>query len=359
MIRLPKQAFVAVLVYGFVSAIVNVASLRDAVAQEMAPATTLGEFAEDSPAVSPVLDEAIVCGSCCTPCCPNQVWVNALFLSRSSKGGEYYFPPKGQWRRTWDDYETAWGPSVGITFCPNACKPCTRVGVEFYAVDDWSSTHQVAGNISVQFPSLPYLPELTQPGNPDSGYGVATFNYSSNLYNTELNVYHQNTCWLTMLAGFRWIEIGEEYGAVFQTGNTAPFYHINVNNHLYGAQLGGLVNFGSRGPWRVDGWLKTGLYGNSADQDTTEDYTSAGGQRISAAARSADVAFAADMGISLARQVTERLSFRCSYMALWIEGIALAPEQLDNTDPSSAWATLDLSHGTFYHGGFLGGEFVW
>jgi hypothetical protein len=111
--------------------------------------------------------------------------------------------------------------------------------------------------------------------------------------------------------------------------------------------------------WRLDGWSKIGLYGNSADQDTIEDFTTAGGQVVTASARSGNVAFATDVGVSLTRRLTERLSFKCSYMLLWIEGVALAPAQLDNSNPSSSIATLDNGGGVFYHGGFIGGEFLW
>ena len=316
--------------------------------------------------------DASVCGACneccepvcCCPCCPCQVWVNAIFLFRDmGESGEWYYPPKGERRWIWDDDDSdlAMGTSVGLTFCPDPCNTSCRVGMEFYAIPNWTATESVAGNIGVAFPSLVYLPELQQQGDPDSGYGVATFHYQSNLYNTEFNIYRQspNICWLTMLAGFRWMEISEAYSAVFETGGTSPNFGIDVNNHLYGFQLGGLVNLRNNGRWRVDSWLKLGLFANSADQDTFEDFTSTGGQVLTVGARSADFAFVGDMGISLSRQLTQNLYLRFSYMGLWVEGVALAPQQLDNMDPSVAFATLDNSDNVFYHGGFLGAEFLW
>ena len=350
----------------FVSILMAAAS-RDCNAQDGSPslplAAELDALEEGSLPTSPMADEAAMCGTCCEPvcCCPWQVRVNALFLTRSSQNAIFYLGPKGERLEERLDSGFAWGPSVGLSFCPNTCNPQTRIGVEFFAVDGWNSTSQVAGNISVQFPSLPYLPELIVPGDPSSGYGVATFDYRSNLYNTEFNIYRQSSsfCWLTTLAGFRWIEIGEEYSAVFTTGATTPNFAIDANNHLYGLQIGALAKLDSYGPWRFDSWLKAGVYANSADQDTMEDFSSAGGQVIFASARSSNVAFVGDVGVSVSRRITDRLSLRFSYMALWIEGIALAPEQLDNSDPSSSIANLDHSGGTFYHGGFIGGEFLW
>ncbi len=323
--------------------------------------------ADDLADASPTFEVSAACESSYAPrCCPRwQVWTSAIFMTRNSSSGQslIYEGPKGnEIFRTDDlDFGVAWGPSVGITYCIDPCNPGNRIGVEFYAIDGWSSTLQAAGNISVQFPSLPYLPELGVPGVPESGFGIASSRYVSNLYNTEINFYHQsrNISWLTTLAGFRWIEIGEDFSTVFATGATTPGYTIDVNNHLYGFQVGALAKLADHGPWRFDGWLKAGIFGNAADQATTEDFRSAGGSLISASASASNVAYAGNLGISASRRITDRLSLRVSYMALWVEGIALAPEQLDNSDPSSGTANLDHSDGTFYQGGFIGGEIVW
>ena len=87
------------------------------------------------------------------------------------------------------DFGYSWGPAVGVYYCLNACN---SIGVEYFAVDSWSASGVVAGNISVQFPSFPYLPELLVPGNPTTGYGVPTTNYDSRLYNAEVNLRHRS-----------------------------------------------------------------------------------------------------------------------------------------------------------------------
>lgn len=354
-----------------ITALAVVVVQRDCHAQDLPPSVpqvAVEGIDSDFPDELLTLDGTIPCGtSCgtCLPCCPWQVWANALFLSRSSTSRQalVYEGPKGNDIYWTDDvdFDFGWGPSVGITLCCNPCNPVNRIGMEFYAIDGWSSTTRVAGNVSVQFPSVPYLPDLVVPGDPDSGYGVGTFRYTSNLYNTEVNFYHQSrrACWLTTLAGFRWIEIGEDFTTVFETGNTTPNYTIDANNHLYGVQIGALVDLQSYGLWHFDGWIKAGVYGNTADQHTTEDFTSVGGSVISASADGSNVAFAGDLGISVSRRISQCLSLRFSYMVLCVEGIALAPEQLDNSDPSNSFATVDLTGGTFYHGGFIGGEFLW
>ena len=133
------------------------------------------------------------------------------------------------------DFGFGWGPNVGVARCLD---PCNSIGVEFYAIDGWSTEGQAAGNISVQFPSFPVFC-LT-----NSGMEWPRFRYSpiSTTRRSTSVAARAAPSWLTMLAGFRWIELGEEFGTVFETGGTTPNYAIDVNNHLYGFQLGALAN---------------------------------------------------------------------------------------------------------------------
>lgn len=298
----------------------------------------------------------------CGPCSPWQAWAGAMFLTRSSSRERtlVYDPPKegGVFDAREMDFNTAWGPAVGVSYALNCAN---RLGVEFFGMDGWSSTAQVAGNISVEFPSLIFLPELTQTGAPESGYGVASFDYSSRLFSLEVNLYHQSSrfCWLTTLAGFRWLEVAEDFQTTFVTGNVSPNYAIRTGNQLYGFQLGALALLQNVGMWRFDGWAKAGIYANASRQTTTEDFTSSGGWVTYVAASDSTAAFVGELGLAAKRPITDRLSLRLSYMTLWIEGIALAPEQLGSSDPSSGIAGLNNSGGAFYHGGFLGCEYQW
>jgi hypothetical protein len=270
-----------------------------------------------------------------------------------------YEDPKGAEIYDSEDlhFGSGWGPQFGVARCLDCC---SSLAAEFFFIDGWSAGGQNDGNISVQFPSFPYLPELIDPNDPNSGYGLVTFHYRSSLYSAEVNYRRRAgyVNWLTMLVGFRWLEMNEEFGAVFETGGTSPNFEIDTNNHLYGFQLGGLANV-PRGPWCFEGWLKAGVYANAADQLTTEDFTSAGGQRVAVDASEWNTAFGGDLGVSVRRSITDRLSARVGYMAMWLEGVALAPDQLDNSDPSSATASLDNSGGVFYHGAFAGFEYLW
>jgi hypothetical protein len=312
------------------------------------PAQDSSAFTTEDRSTAPVLDEYTA--SCA--CCRWQVWANALFLTRSSTSNQTLVYKGKTTEEIFGSQDLhfgfAWGPNVGLAYCLDRCN---SIGVEYYGIDDWTSTGQVAGDVSVQFPLS---------GGSTNG-GVATFRYTSNLHNTEINLRHRssNAGWLTTLAGFRWIEISEQFGSVFTETSPAATqnYSIDVSNHLYGFQVGVVANIQNSGPWFFDAWLKEGVFGNSASQSTMEDFRSAGGGMVFAAAGGSNVAFVGDVGLSVGRRITDRLSARLSYMVLWIDGVALAPEQMEVSSPGIGG--LNNSGGVLYHGGFAGVEYCW
>ena len=52
------------------------------------------------------------------------------------------------------------------------------------------------------------------------------------------------------------------------------------------------------------------------------------------------------------------LSARIGYQALWLEGVALAPDQNDNFYIATGEGTLDVGS-AFYQGGYAGFEITW
>ena len=73
--------------------------------------------------------------------------------------------------------------------------------------------------------------------------------YTSALYNGELNVRRRWTDWLTLLAGFRMVELDEHYfgcGTDFYNALTDSLA-TNTFNHLYGGQIGAEAEVFNRG----------------------------------------------------------------------------------------------------------------
>lgn len=295
-------------------------------------------------------------GGYCTPY-NWMVRADGLFLTRRAVDGEQSLAfgnaadPKGtEVINTGDlDFAHRWGPRISLTRC---FSDVNSVEFSYFQIDGWNSTATRTGAISVQFPSFAHPPLPV--GAP---FGVADFNYSSRIYNGEANLRHMaNNGWLTWIVGFRYLELSEDYGAVFNTGGGTSRYNIGTNNNLVGFQIGSEAHIWQRGNWSVDGWLKAGVFGNSARSNTFEDVAAIGGGTATASATRDQTAFLGELGLAAVFQLTERVGIRAGYQIFWLDRVALAPEQLDNVNPAIPLATVDLAGDLILHGGFVGFE---
>jgi hypothetical protein len=185
-----------------------------------------------------------------------------------------------------------------------------------------------------------------------AGPASLSANYSSRLNSTELNWRRRSSDCLTWLAGFRWIELHED----LNLATDVPIIPIsidvntNVDNHLYGGQLGVDVSLWNRAsPLSVNGVLKGGVYGNFADRDLALIFN--GVPVVGVEDDDSDVAFVGDIGIAAAYPLSDHVALRGGYQLLWIDGVALADEQ-DSQD-------FDTSGDVFYHGALVGLELTW
>lgn len=238
-------------------------------------------------------------------------------------------------------------PRVHLMY-ETAC--CWGIEVGFFGIDSWS-THAHGGN----------SPVLTGPGLPFPSTGPGTIyqvNYSSELISAELNLRRRwNEC-LTMLAGFRYIEFNDDFVASAIAPVVEEMYQIDADNQMYGFQVGGdaeLINCG--GPFHIDSLVRLGVFYNNADQSTYAPALTplipATVDRISA--RADDAAFMAEIGLRGVFELSNDLSVYGGYHILWLDGIALAPDQIPVTDmlaPGSA--VLDTGGTLYFHGATVG-----
>jgi hypothetical protein len=131
-----------------------------------------------------------------------------------------------------------------------------------------------------------------------------------------------------------------------------------VNNHLYGGQLGfDAVLFDRGGPFYANLIGKAGIYGNSADSVTTT--VGVGGALPLVVANGNDTAFVGELSLLAGYRLTECLNIVGGYNLLWIDGVALAPDQLATTNIATGVATVDTDSTLFYHGFNVGLEYYW
>jgi len=232
---------------------------------------------------------------------------------------------------------------------------------------------QTATNVQGTIP--PNYLQLPEPlgGNLTEDGEFVTAKYSSLLNSAEVNVFATDSDWITdpagwltidWLAGFRYVGVEEE--AVLATdccrmGDeffTIP-YRARTRNNMFGGQIG-VRGRRAWERWAVEGWAKAALMGVAQEQiqDPLIDYT--GFQQRPALSRSGgEVGFVGDLTMSAVYRINQVWGIRAGYSLLWLEGLALAPDQFDFATDAAAGTQLVNSSGIFYHGANLGLEARW
>jgi len=187
--------------------------------------------------------------------------------------------------------------------------------------------------------------------------GTMRFDYWSRLYTIEANVRNRFNHWLTILAGFRWAQLHEELQGGFYAPPpvdvNVPFWQTNVDNHLYGFQFGAEGRILDRGNAWIEAVAKAALCGNHATQDTGVPLPT---PPPGASAVGSRAALLAEVGLTAVWQPREHLAWRIGYRCMWLDGVALAPNQIPFTDVVNGLATLDAAGTVFFHGAVGGVE---
>ena len=239
------------------------------------------------------------------------------------------------------------------------------VEVGYFAVDSFAARGEVPYDGNLKFMvtdnSGDYLPVT-------SGDAV----YTSALYSGEVNVRRQIGCcdWLTLLAGFRMLQLNERYNAygtftvvdgerTEQQSSFAYDGNVSAVNHLYGFQLGADAElYNMCGPLVINGLCKAGIFGNSARQVSSRgafiDGTEVASESLSAS--HCQAAFLGEAGLVATYALTKHVALRASYEAMWLESVALAPEQLSSVNFTAGTVSVNTTGSVFYHGGGVGLE---
>jgi hypothetical protein len=224
------------------------------------------------------------------------------------------------------------------------------VEAKFFAIDGWSqgATALTSGTPQIHFLPPPLM--LPRPGARD-----ITSCYTSELTSLEINLRRQVACLpaCSWLVGFRYLELDEGLGMTF----TDPVavqptiaHDVNVRNRLYGFQIGGDLDLLSGGRWDLTGFLKAGIYGNAANHAAV--LTSPPNTFLLGSPGNS-TAFVGETGISAGYRLCGTLALRADYRVMWIEGVALASDQIAATNAPTLQG-IGRTGGAFYHGVFLG-----
>lgn len=218
----------------------------------------------------------------------------------------------------------------------------------------------------------------------DFPYQAMAWESGWSLYNAEANGRLDLSRRVTILAGFRWLQMNDELqgtlpppdvvaptwkstspGAnIFQipaggtpAGKYPPFWNTSARNDFYGFQIGvdGIIM--EYGRFSLDGTIKTGIYDNNAGQTTGVSL-----QKVvyPSEATTDRAAFVGEAGLQLKYRVLKDLSIKAGYEALWLDGVALAPGQIKETSiaPSNVRALgVECGSDVLFHGAKVGLEY--
>jgi hypothetical protein len=193
----------------------------------------------------------------------------------------------------------------------------------------------------------------------DFPYQAMVWSDTTNLYSAEANGRLALSSRLTLLAGFRWLQLNDALQGtlspadrtqptwknnctasnctLIDVGNAqlgpaaptyAPFWATNTANNLYGVQIGVDGKIVELGRFSVNGQIKIGLFDNSAEQSTGVSLEKV----VYPVGATADrAAFVSEAGLQLKYQVRDGLALKAGYELLWLDGVALAPGQIQET----------------------------
>ena len=260
------------------------------------------------------------------------------------------------------DAEPGVRATLGIRRAP--CCQCSDWEFTYLGAFDWNAASSVSGTDSLALPG-----DL---GFVVNGFTLAesiTTQYGSQLHSVEANCIKRVcehcccSCYkrVDWFAGFRYLSWDEDLGLLGNNQGVADAnYTVDTTNNLYGAQIGSRIR-SYRGCWGWELTGKAGLFANDASQrQLIVDELGVNDFMLrNASGNGSGTAFVGELGLSTLVRLSDSCGFRGGYNLLWVQGLALAPDQLDFTDTASSGTGLHRSGGSLLHGFSVGLELGW
>jgi hypothetical protein len=229
--------------------------------------------------------------------------------------------------------------------------------LSYFQIDGWSSGRSIGPDDPVDWLVM------TAPGGfiqiQDHPTQAMAWEYATRLYSAELNVRWDPCRRVTMLAGFRWLDLRENLqGALVPSTWEPPIWNTTTTNNLYGFQIGADGKILERGRFSIEGLVKAGIYDDNAEEATG---TSIFKVPRPSSASTNHASFVGETGVQCKYQVANGLALKAGYEVMWLEGVALAPGQIQETyltPPKTEHAIgVNCDSGVFFHGATVGLEY--
>ncbi len=198
-----------------------------------------------------------------------------------------------------------------------------------------------------------------------TGSNLQIASYESQFNSFELGVRHAVWGTTSILAGFRYINVGDLFqlsafdDAANTNSNGNGFYRTWTNNNLVGVQIGS--------EYTHDLWFprlfasvdaRGGIFANFAEQKNL--LFNSGDTYNQRSDRQVQFAGLWDVTFAISYLATDHLTIRGGYTFLFINGLALAPNQLDtNPTMQNSRNFIADNDSMTLQGPFIGGELAW
>ncbi|AMV32899.1 hypothetical protein VN12_12295 [Pirellula sp. SH-Sr6A] len=255
----------------------------------------------------------------------------------------------------------------------------SNLEVLYFGLNDWDESAQVTSNSPQFFSFISDFGQLPPNGFDDSDRSrVQRIDYKSELHNGEINFRRRwsepEGFWQgSFLGGVRYMDIdengvfsasGENDNGIDRNGPRFFEYSVNTRNALVGFQLGGDLWYNLMPGVKVGGELKSGIFNNSTNQDTTILGNSISGE-FREFARDDDDAYITQFSTQLWYRLNYSLAFKTSYQLIYIDGVSLATENFNSDPPllfnasSTRVPTINHDAEVVYQGFTVGAEYTW
>ncbi len=318
-------------------------------------------------------DRCGTCTNCCEDpcyrrCSPWYGYAESVFYDRNNTVSnqvlvvdENPFPPAPLFRA--GDFNFDYEPGVRAVLGRRRgpCAECSAWEVGYLGIFDWNDSavitgtddRGVAGPIGVAV-------------NNFTGAERIQLDYDSELHSIEANCVKCRPCGsngrIEFLGGVRWLSLDEEFNLLSTDDQqSSTQYNVRTDNDLVGSQIGLRLRRWFCGKWEAELESKAGVYANWSEQEQyiSPDFLAGAPFRSLRSDDDDDIAFLGEVNFSMVRRLTRGMSVRGGYNLLWLEGIALAPDQIDLTNTPTSGSVLNAGGSLFAHGFSLGGELTW
>jgi hypothetical protein len=225
----------------------------------------------------------------------------------------------------------------------------------------------------------------------DFAYQGMAWKDATNLYNAEANGRLDLSPGVTVLGGFRWLQLNDrlvgwltpadrnastwktsclepspppcalsDVSSGAKASTYPPFWTAKTQNNLYGAQIGVDAKLLELGRFSIDGLIKAGVFDNNAEQSAL---VSMAKTLFPTQAATNHAAFVSEAGLQAKYQLAKGLALKAGYEALWLDGVALAPGQIRETyttaPPAVSARALGVNSGSnvLFQGATVGLEY--